>query len=142
MTGSYIPKWLRERIAEQAAYRCGYCLSSERIVGAPMELDHIIPESLGGLTQVDNLWLACSMCNDHKSNRMVARDPLTGDIVRLFDPRRQQWHEHFRWNNSGDRILGRTTVGRATVVALRLNRTSLVTARRLWVTAGWHPPRS
>jgi len=36
----YIPKPLRERIAVQARHRCGYCLTSEAIVGAPMEIDH------------------------------------------------------------------------------------------------------
>jgi hypothetical protein len=33
MTAAYIPKYLRERVAEQARYRCGYCLNSEQIVG-------------------------------------------------------------------------------------------------------------
>lgn len=32
----------------------------------PMEIDHIIPEALGGLTEEDNLWLACPLCNEHK----------------------------------------------------------------------------
>lgn len=38
-----------------ARYRCGYCQTAEAIVGTPMEIDHIIPESLGGLTEEDNL---------------------------------------------------------------------------------------
>jgi len=61
----YIPKALRAKVAAQARHRCGYCLTSEAIVGTPMEIDHIIPQSLGGLTEEDNLWLACSLCNDH-----------------------------------------------------------------------------
>lgn len=91
MSRSYVGKALREQIAREARYRCGYCLTSARVTGTRMEIDHIIPESLGGLTVEDNLWLACSMCNDHKGNRIAARDPLTGDVVRLFDPRRQAW---------------------------------------------------
>ena len=51
----YIPRSLRERVAVQARHRCGYCLTSEAIVGAPMEIDHIVPRSLGGLTEEDNL---------------------------------------------------------------------------------------
>jgi len=141
MSRFYIPKALRERVAAQARHRCGYCLTSEAIVGTPMEIDHIIPESIGGQTEEDNLWLACSLCNDHKSDRIAALDPLTGEIVRLFDPRHQVWNEHFAWTAEGDRIVGLTPVGRATVVALNLNRPSLVKARQAWCVVGWHPPK-
>lgn len=141
MTRTYIGKELRERVAVQARYRCGYCLTTEAIVGTPMEFDHLIPESLGGLTEEANLWLACSLCNDSKNNRIAALDLDTGKVVRLFDPRRQPWIEHFRWSDEGECILGLTPTGRATVVALNLNRPSLVRARRLWVSVGWHPPR-
>ena len=61
MSRSYIAKALREQIATDARHRCGYYLTSARIIGAPMDLDHIIPESLGGPTLRENLWLACSM---------------------------------------------------------------------------------
>lgn len=106
-----------------------------------MEIDHIIPQSLGGPTEEENLWLACSLCNDHKGNQVAALDPLTGDLVRLFDPRRQDWNKHFAWTDRGDRALGLTSIGRATVVALKLNRLSLVRARQAWVAVGWHPPK-
>ena len=106
-----------------------------------MEIDHIIPEVLGGLTEEENLWLACSLCNDHKADRVAGLDPVSGEVVRLFDPRRQVWQEHFHWSPEGDRIIGRTPTGRATVEALHLNRPVLVRARLLWVAAGWHPPK-
>ena len=106
-----------------------------------MELDHLIPEALGGLTEEDNLWLACSLCNDSKGCRIAAEDPTTGVVLRLFNPRHQDWHEHFSWSECGSMITGRTPTGRATVVALHLNRPTLVLARRAWVAVGWHPPR-
>lgn len=84
MSRSYVGKALREQVARAARYRCGYCLTSARVTGTRMEVDHVIPESLGGLTVEENLWLACSMCNDHKGNRIAAPDPLTGEVVRLF----------------------------------------------------------
>lgn len=140
MSTTYIPKALRERVAVAARHRCGYCLTQEQVVGAPMEIDHIIPEALGGLTEEDNLWLACSLCNNHKGDKIAALDPETSEIIRLFDPRRQVWREHFTWTAAGDRIVGVTPVGRATVVALNLNRPSLVRARKAWVSVGWHPP--
>jgi hypothetical protein len=106
-----------------------------------MEVDHLIPEADGGPTEEANLWLACSLCNDHKNARSVAVDPETRQLVRLFDPRLQVWTEHFRWTEEGDRIVGLTPSGRATVAALNLNRPSLVRARQLWVSVGWHPPK-
>jgi hypothetical protein len=48
MTSAYISPKLRERVAEQARYRCGYCQSAEKIIGLPMEMDHLIPQVLGG----------------------------------------------------------------------------------------------
>lgn len=140
MSKTYVPKALRNRVATQAHHRCGYCLTQEAIVGTPMEIDHLFPEALGGLTEEANLWLACSLCNNLKADRIAVADPETGDIARLFNPRLQRWSEHFAWTPGGDQIVGRTATGRATVVALQLNRPTLVRARRLWVIAGWHPP--
>src|SRR5208283_4928348 len=107
MSRSRIPKALRAKVAAQARYRCGYCLTAESIVGTSMELDHLIPEALGGLTGEDNLWLACSLCNDSKGCRIAAEDPSTGEVVRLFNPRHKDWHEHFSWSESGSVITGR-----------------------------------
>lgn len=140
MSRTYVSKALRSAVAEQARYRCGYCLSQERVIGAAMEIEHIVPEALGGLTEQDNLWLACAPCNAAKGDRIAAIDPMTSTWSRLFDPRRQHWADHFAWSPQGDLILGQTIVGRATIVALQLNRPVMVRARRLWVSAGWHPP--
>ncbi len=140
MSTSRIPVELRRRVAHQARRRCGYCLTSEDVVGTPMDCEHIIPESRGGLTEEENLWLACSLCNSHKGSRTAYQDPLSGQVVQLFNPRQQLWSEHFEWFDGDTRILGLTAVGRATVVALRLNREPLVFSRRKWATAGWHPP--
>lgn len=122
MADSHIPRALRERVRAQSRYRCGYCLTQEAIVGAAMEIDHIVPASLGGPTVEENLWLACSLCNDYKSNQISARDPVTGTLAGLFDPRRHEWREHFTWTPNGEEIIGLSPIGRATVLALKLNR--------------------
>ena len=141
MSSAYIPQQLRRLVASQGQYRCGYCLSQEAILGILMEVDHLIPQSLGGPTEEENLWLACSACNGHEGSRTSAQDPETDGNVRLFNPREDTWEKHFLWTDSGTRIVGRTAIGRATVCALHLNRSPLVKARRVWVKAGWHPPR-
>jgi hypothetical protein len=140
MSSAYIPVWLRHRVAEEGRHRCGYCLSQEAILGQIMEMDHLFPRSLGGLTIRENLWPACSACNDRKQNRVRAKDPETGQLVKLFNPRYEAWEEHFEWIDGGIRIRGKTPTGRATVEALDLNRPAVVKARRAWVEAGWHPP--
>lgn len=141
MTFQRIPGWLRERVSIQAKFRCGYCLMSERIVGIEMEIDHLIPYAVGGKTEEQNLWLACSGCNGRKADRVLGIDPATKELVRRFDPRQQAWDEHFQWLESGATIEGLTSTGRATVATLQLNRSILVIARRAWVAAGWHPPK-
>ncbi len=55
MSRDYIRKALRRRVASQAGYRCGYCRTSIFLVGTPFEIDHIVPESFGGLTEEENL---------------------------------------------------------------------------------------
>jgi hypothetical protein len=110
-------------------------------MGLPLEIDHIIPEAAGGLTVEANLWVACAWCNLVKGNKTHFRDPVTGRLVRLFNPRMQSWKRHFAWSADGAEIIGRTAYGRATVVALDLNNALLVEARRSWVAAGWHPPK-
>ncbi len=135
-----VPKRLRDRLAADARRCCGYCLSSELITGAPLEVDHLLPESRGGSTVEENLWLVCRQCNSHKADRVAARDPATAEMARLFNPRREQWSEHFRWTEGGTIVEGLTPTGRATVSALKLNQDRLVAARRLWVLAGVHPP--
>lgn len=135
MSRTYVPRALRTRVAEQACHRCGYCLTAEHISEMLLTIEHLLPEARGGKTEEDNLWLACVDCNDYKGDRIEAADPVTGEVVRLFDPRHQRWHEHFAWSPDGTEIVGRTAIGRATVVALKLNRLFLVQARRVWVDA-------
>ena len=137
-----VPRPLRERVARMAGHRCGYCQTPESIAGFRLSIEHIIPEAKGGRTVEGNLWLACHACNEFKGTRVLVRDPATGKRVRLWNPRRQKWPDHFSWSEDGTEILGLTPCGRATIDGLQLNRPELVAARSLWVQVGWWPPRS
>ena len=99
-----------------------------------------MPRSTGGQTLESNLALSCQGCNNHKAIKTVARDPLTGLLTGLFNPRLERWGEHFAWNDDYTTVEGITTTGRATVAALRLNREALVNLRRVLFAAGEHPP--
>lgn len=131
---------LRQRIAEQARYRCGYCLTQEVVSGIPLTLEHITPKAKGGQDTEENLWLSCRLCNEAKGILTEALDPETESIVPLFNPRTQIWTEHFTWNENRTSIIGQTPTGRATVIALSLNSELRIRARAIWVEAGWHPP--
>lgn len=133
-----VPESVRERVRERAGHRCGYCQSHQEYVLGPLEVEHTIPTAAGGTDEEDNLWLACRLCNHYKGVQTRGRDPRTGRKVALFNPRRQHWARHFRWE--GPYVVGRTVCGRATVIALNLNNLIAVTVRRNWVEAGWHPP--
>jgi HNH endonuclease len=137
----YLSKAVRDRISQQARNRCGYCQSQQELVPVIFEVEHIRPLARGGGDDEDNLWLSCRTCNLYKSDQIEADDPLTEKGVPLFNPRYQNWAEHFQWSEDGIHIIGKTVVGRATVVALQLNNPIMLTTRRMWVQAGWHPPK-
>ena len=140
MSKTYIPAELRRQVREDAGHRCGYCRISELISATESVIDHILPESAGGSTARENLWLVCTRCNQFKGSKTQAADSQTGEVVPLFNPRTQVWTEHFSWSEDGTEIVGRTACGRATVDALCLNRELVILARRRWVSVGWHPP--
>ncbi|MBD2129236.1 HNH endonuclease [Microcoleus sp. ZQ-A2] len=141
MSRIYIPIEVERRVRTAARNRCGYCLSPQHLVMARLEIEHIIPISKGGSNDESNLWLACPLCNRYKSNKTTETDPETGETVRLFNPRTQEWFEHFQWTEDSVRIVGRTPTGRATVAALHLSDDpDALVVRSYWVLAGWHPP--
>lgn len=141
MKKAYIPQKIRQYVFKRAREMCEYCLTKSDLLGMDLEVEHVIPESLGGTSSLDNLCASCPTCNRRKGSRIRAIDPDTGQRVRLFHPRQQRWNRHFRWSEHGTLIFGKTICGRATVKALQMNRERLVRARRLWVSWGEHPPQ-
>jgi hypothetical protein len=141
MSRQHISRLQRVRVSVKANHRCAYCHTAEQIVGPFLEIDHIIPESLGGANVDHNLTLACPLCNSRKSDRTYAPDPESGKLEPLFHPNEQDWNEHFCWGESGAIVVGRTPIGRATVACLDMNHPNVVATRQLWVMVGWHPPQ-
>ena len=135
-----IPLAIAKRVRNEARSRCGYCLTSETLIGMAMEFDHLLPHSEAGKTVEENLWLACRRCNEFKGSQITALDLKTGNTIALFNPRLQIWAEYFKWSNDGTEIIGITACGRATVQALKLNHEIIVVARKMWVSVGWWPP--
>jgi hypothetical protein len=130
----------RQRVAQQANFRCGYCQTQEVISGVPLTVEHILPKARGGSDDEQNLWLSCRLCNEAKGVLVEAIDPQTDATAPLFNPRTQVWAEHFAWADDGAQLIGLTSIGRATIVALSLNSDFRLRSRRIWVEAGYHPP--
>lgn len=137
---SAISQATRKRLAQQALFRCGYCLTQELVSGVPLTIEHLLPRAKGGGNEEENLWLSCRLCNEAKGILTDAIDPETGELALLFNPRLQHWAEHFSWVDGGTKVLGLTPTGRVTVFALSLNTEFRVCTRALWVEVGWHPP--
>jgi hypothetical protein len=140
-----IPKPLYEVIRQRAKCRCEYCHYPELLSSAPLSIDHIQPQSLGGNDDLDNLALACRRCNERRYNFVTGVDEISGIEVTLFNPRQQQWSDHFIWSADGLKILGTTPTGRATCDRLDLNDNRreepfIQNARQKWRLAGLHPP--
>lgn len=139
MPSSISPE-VRQRVRERADYLCEYCHTSEQWQYVPFTVDHVVPTSQEGTGELNNLALACFHCNRQKSNQVSAADPVTGEEAPLFNPRQENWSDHFIWSSDGLRIIGRSPTGRATVEALRLNRERIVRIRATDVEVKRHPP--
>ncbi len=133
---------LRRQVEERARGFCEYCRSSERYALSTFNVEHIQPESQKGPTVAENLALACPGCNSFKSDKTESLDPLTGEKERLFNPRVDHWNDHFAWSDLFSQVVGTTAIGRATVLALQLNRTGVVNLRKILFALQLHPPET
>jgi len=134
MSGSHIPAALRRLVYERANGCCEYCLLPEAVSLASHEVDHIIAEKHGGSTDADNLALSCTLCNKRKGSDLSSIDPVTGNIVPLYNPRRDHWADHFQLD--GAQFAARTPTGRTTLHFLHLNASERVYERELLLAAG------
>lgn len=121
----------------RARERCEYCRLAEADAHLPHEPDHIIAEKHGGTSALANLALACFDCNRFKGSNIASLDPLSGELTPLFNPRTQNWDEHFTVR--GGEIVPLTTVGRVTELVLKLNLPQRIEVRRLLAKIGDYP---
>lgn len=122
-------------VAERAAQRCEYCHAQEAVFNFAFEVEHIVPQSRGGSSDESNLALACRSCNLFKSDAVAGG----GEQKPLFNPRTQQWEEHFSVVSETAEITGLTETGRATVAQLQMNRPRQVSAHKRWMQLGIFP---
>ena len=140
MGKKYLSPTDREIVYRRANACCEYCLSQEAFATHRFSIEHILPQSKGGEHKAHNWALACQGCNNFKYTKTHALDPISQKEVPLYNPRVHDWDHHFIWSKDYERILGLTPMGRASIICMKLNRTSLVNLRRILYLQGEHPP--
>lgn len=128
---------LRYQIAERAGYRCEYCLVAEIDSFLPFQIDHIISQKHGGGDELENLAYACPHCNQYKGTDLSTFLDAYHDIVPLFNPRLQDWGEHF-YINEGE-IFAKTRIGLATIKTLKFNQSERLMQRQILMEIGRYP---
>jgi HNH endonuclease len=130
---------LAEQVRQRAGGVCEYCRMPQAFYPTvPFPIDHVIARQHSGPTASGNLALSCLHCNSHKGPNIAGIDPQTNRLTRLFHPRRHKWERHFRW--VGPALIGRTAVGRVTVVVLAMNDPDIVEVRQALFEEGLFDP--
>jgi HNH endonuclease len=136
---NFISKLLKLRVGKRAKYCCEYCLVQEYLLATIFHIDHIRSIKHGGKTTFENLAYACPHCNQHKGSDIATFVDEDNELtIRLFNPRKDKWHDHFE-NNNG-LILPKTDIAKGTIQVLNMNQIERVIFRQALTFAGIYPP--
>ena len=134
---SYIPIALRQLVVDRANGRCEYCLYPEHASMLAFEMEHIVSEKHGGVTEAENLALACPFCNRAKGADLASIDPETNELTAFYNPRAQSWREHFDLRSA--EIVPLTAYGRVTILIFQMNHSDRIQEREILIGAGEYP---
>lgn len=137
MSSTYISADLRRHAKQQANNACEYCLIHEDDTFFGCHIDHVISEKHGGKTEASNLAVACTFCNLHKGSD-IASLSSEGELTRFFNPRTDQWTDHF--GLKGALVYGLTPIGEVTVRILKINHSDRILEREALIAVGRYPP--
>jgi len=110
----------------------------QSLQGATFHIEHVVPRVMGGLSDSSNLALACPSCNLHKADRISVTNALNGEVVSLFNPRLDDWNNHFEWDDYN--LISKSAIGRVTIQALDLNHERRIRIRRAEQLFSLFPP--
>jgi hypothetical protein len=99
----------RTALLKRDQFVCQYCGRSEKKDGVVIEVDHIVPSSLGGQSSFTNCVAACKKCNRQKGQRTpdeaemkLIREPVIPSGYLFYIPNDNDWHSdwsiYFRSN--------------------------------------------
>ncbi len=133
----YISRAVKNLVIARSGHRCEYCRVPEYLSAFDYHIEHIIGIQHGGLNLPENLAYCCAPCNLKKGPNISTILELGGPLIPLFNPRLQNWFEHFETKNGY--ILPLTDIGTATVNLLELNKPNKVEERFEMLLSGFYP---
>ncbi len=125
----YISENLRTEVELRADGICEYCRIRIEDTYFGGEIDHIISRKHRGQTVSENLALACQPCNRNKGSDLGSIAEVSGILVRFFNPRTDDWREHFRVNSNAE-IETLTEIGEVTAFIFGFNEPERIAERR------------
>jgi len=123
------PRYRRDYLIQRAGECCEYCRFPQKHLSLGLYLDHIIARQHVDDDDEENLAMCCAHCSSCKGPNLASVDPETMQKVWLFNPRKDNWSEHFEVLH--DEVVGKTPQGRATAKLLDMNNERNVVLRRL-----------
>lgn len=119
---------VRLQVRNRAANLCEYCgLAQSSFPLVTFHVEHVIARQHGGSDNIENLCLACHWCNLFKGPNLSAL--VDGELTRLFNPRIDEWNDHFRIDKGV--VHGVTPIGIGTVQLLNMNDADRIELRRI-----------
>jgi len=134
---SYVSTEIRRLISERAGCICKYCLIAEEDSYYRHEIEHIISIKHGGLSELENLALACVFCNRNKGSDIASVGSSSSGLIRFYNPRTDVWSENFRLD--GMVILPLTDIAEVTIRILQMNHEDQILEREVLNKVGRYP---
>ena len=120
-------------IATNCRNQCVYCTISEGEYGGidNFHIEHFRPKSIFGAleNEIDNLFLACAICNRFKSDEWPGEPQIAGNTATFLDPSTANYHSHISFAPDAT-LSGQTVAGIYIIERLFLNRGQLIISRR------------
>jgi HNH endonuclease len=134
-----IPNKLKREVILRAQAQCEYCRLKEAVSLFSFHIDHIKSIKHGGLTVLANLAYCCPDCNFFKGSDLGTFLMDDEHLVRFFNPRKDNWHEHFELQEGV--IYGKTEIGESTIRIFRFNDVDRIIFRQQLIMLGHYPSK-
>ena len=108
----YITEELRKLVSSRSSFLCEYCLIHDKDTFFGCQVDHIVSIKHGGRSELDNLAYTCIFCRRYRGTDPGSLLGRTGELVGFFNPRQDEWSDHFYFE--GLLIKSRTHIGEVT----------------------------
>ena len=131
----YISSKLKELVTNRAKSRCEYCHLNANYSYFPFHIEHIISLKHGGKTIASNLAFSCPLCNVSKGSDIATFLDNPNELVRFFNPRTDNWHDHFHTENTG-LLVAKSQIGRATIKIFNFNHPDSIIERHEMIRFG------